>query len=167
MKEKTHIKNYWKQLSKSRRRSILSNPWKPMNTIKEKINWKWRRRPRLSKFYSLLEQTQIYSPIKQTQIVCLPKNKIKSNFILIISNYDRKHFQNLAFMSILVIIYTHNSFIDITLNTLKLFFVPTTLLNISLPNAQLILPTAILKAIIHTSISKAIPLTAQQCQTKP
>ncbi|KAK3198955.1 hypothetical protein Dsin_022370 [Dipteronia sinensis] len=38
---------------------------------------------------------------------------------------------------------------------------------ISLPNTQLILPTADPKAIPPTADPKAIPLTAQQCQTEP
>ena len=68
-----------------------------------------------------------------------------------------------TFMSILVI----TLFIDNLPNTLKQLSVLTALLKISLPNTQLILPTAISKAIPLTTISKAILSTAQQSQTKP
>lgn len=43
----------------------------------------------------------------------------------------------------------------------------TTLFKISLPNAQLILPTTISKIIFLTAISKLFLPAIQQCQTKP
>ncbi|KAK3212831.1 hypothetical protein Dsin_017537 [Dipteronia sinensis] len=52
-------------------------------------------------------------------------------------------------------------------NTLKLLLVLTTLLEINLPNTQLILPTANPKAIPLTADPKALPPTAHQCQTGP